>query len=280
MLVFLLFCIYAITARWYYVCQVKQLCTDSERLHTLALREGETVILQGYDQFVFDTGQVSPRLNDNNRIFLDSVAAFLQAHPDKKLTITGFFRPSEEGREYGYYENLGTARAAVVRQALEQRGIAEDRMSLDYGLSPSEELLEPLRFEIYADGASDYERIAFTFTNMTFSDAHFAFDSDVFRPGQSFLLYADSVKAYLAVHPEKKLLITGHTDWIGTREYNYDLGMRRAGNAAWYFRKIGVTATIETQSMGERRPVASNKTKAGRQKNRRVNFQIIDGDGT
>ena len=65
LLVFLLFCIYAITARWYYVCEVKQLCSDSAglRLHTLSLHEGDTIILQGYDQFAFDTGPVQPLPN-------------------------------------------------------------------------------------------------------------------------------------------------------------------------------------------------------------------------
>jgi len=280
LLVFMLFGIYVISARWYYVCQVKNLCGDQARLHTLTLREGETVILGGYDHFAFDTGQVQPRLNDNNRIFLDSVAAYLQAHSDRNLTLTGFYRESEEGSEYGYYENLGTARAAAVRKELLKRGIPEERVTLDYGLSPGEGLAEPVWFEVYNPGDGGFEKVAFTFTNMTFSDAHFAFDSDIFRPGESFLLYADSVKFYLSLNPAKKLLIIGHTDWIGTQQYNTDLGQRRADNAARFFRELGVTADIETQSMGEKRPVTSNKTAAGRQKNRRVNFQIIDGDGT
>jgi OOP family OmpA-OmpF porin len=268
-------------ARWYYVCAFKGLCREASiedyRAPTLALREGKKAILRGYDQFAFDSAAIQPRLNDNNVAFLDTVAGYLARRHLTHLGITGFYRESEEGIRAGFYENIGVARAAQTRRALVERGIPEERISLDYGLDLDERLTEPLRFELYSPSPRQpeaYERTSFTFTNMTFSDANFAFDSDEFRPGESFLYYADSVKTYLEAHKDKRLVIIGHTDSKGTDEYNYDLGLRRAQSAMRYFRELGVRAEIKTESQGKRRPAASNKTEEGRQKNRRVNFRI------
>lgn len=279
-LVFLLFCGYALGARWYYVCQVKGLCGEGpapERLRTLTLQEGDTVRLRGYDQFLFDSAAVAPRLNADNRRFLDSVAAFLQRFPEKKLDLTARYRPSEAAIGQGFFENLGVARAAEVRRQLIARGIAEDRITLQYEQGSDEALREPVAFELYRpETEAAYEREPFTFTNMTFSQDNFAFDSDEFRPGEHFLAYADSLKIYLEQHPGKQLLIVGHTDNIDTDKYNLDLGLRRAKSARQYLREMGITAPTEVQSQGERRPVATNETKEGRARNRRVNFVITD----
>lgn len=278
-LVFLVFIAYALAARWYYVCKVKNLCEDvpaDVRLKTLQLTEGDTVLLEGFDQFAFDSASVAPRLNENNQLFLDTLAAYLQQYPDKNLTITSFYRVSESEIQPGFYENIGVARAAEIRKELMKRGIEEQRVSLDHGLSEDEALQEPLLFELYVT-PEEFAKVQFSFTNMTFSDANFAFDSDEFRPGEPFLLYADSVKIYLDRNEEEKLTIIGHTDNIGQEQYNYNLGMRRAKSAREYFRELGVVADIEVDSKGETVPVAANDSAEGRQKNRRVNFVLEDG---
>lgn len=279
-LLLLAFLLFATGTRYYYVCELKGLCAAvpdepaDPRLPTLQLREGDTILLRDYDQFAFDTSAVLPRLNDNNVAFLDTVAQILRADSSRNLTITGLYRPAEAGREYGFFENLGLARANVVRQELLRRGVAENRVTLDHEPAPSAALAEPLTFELYlpTDQEEDYAKTAFTFTNMTFSDANFEFDSDIFTPGEPFQLYADSVRTYFELNPDREMIIVGHTDNIGNSQYNLDLGMRRAGSARQYFLDLGLLNEITTRSEGENRPVASNQTQEGRQKNRRVNF--------
>lgn len=279
-IVFLLFIAYALFARWYFVCEIRNLCEEEQvivedpRLQTLQLTEGDsTVIVSGYDQFVFDSAQISPQLNANNMQFLDTVAHFLKTNPAKNLGITAFQRYSEEGQSSGMYEYLGLARANTVRQLLEERGIDKDRITMDYGLSEDEELKEPLLFNLYIPIPDEFEKLVFTFKNMTFSDANFAFDSDIFEPGSAFLAYADSVKTYLDLNPNSSLTIIGHTDNKGKEKYNLDLGKRRAKSAMAFFRdSLEVNSEILIDSEGEKRPVATNDTDQGRQKNRRVNF--------
>jgi OOP family OmpA-OmpF porin len=281
-LVLLVFVAYALGARWYFFCELRGLCGDQEeevdnRLKSLRLHENDTVLLQGYDQFAFDSARVRPDMNTNNRLFLDSVAALLRGMPKKSLEITSLYRPSETD-PVGYFENIGLARADYIRKELVRRGIKEDRIDLDYGFSDTEELAEPLDFEIFPTVESA-GRLSYTITNMTFSDANFEFDSDVFKPGSALLSYLDTVKLYLEVNPDNKITITGHTDRIGRENYNYTLGIRRAENARAYLKeKIGITAPIEVNSMGEKDPIANNNTAAGRQKNRRVNFKISPED--
>lgn len=287
--VFLLFCVYALVARWYFVCQVRQLCGGEEqvedvRLKTLKLTEGDSVILKDYDQFAFDSASIQPRLNRNNEAFLDTVAAILRANPGRNMTITAFYRSGEKDIKPGFFENIGLARADQIRKLLMKRGVGQGRISLDHGLSEDETLKEPLLFDLYDPNniPSDFEKVVFTFRNMTFSDANFEYNSDVFKPGEPFKLYADSVKTYLGLNPEARLHIVGHTDSVGSDAYNLDLGLRRAKSARDYFQKLGVSAGATVESMGESRPVAPNSNPngadnpEGRQKNRRVNFILTN----
>ncbi len=289
LLVFLLFLAYAFTVRWYYVCRMKGLCgrvqqvTEAPverdiRSRNLRLPAGDTVLLSGYDQFAFHAGQVQPRLNSNNNAFLDSVAALMLSVPGRRLTITGYYAPQEVDKPFGFFENYGTARADALRRLLAQRGLDEARISLDHDLSSDSMLREPAGFEVFYDAAAGtpegYEKIQFLFTNMTFSDANFAFGSAEFKPGEAFIAYADSVKTFLELNPDKKLTIVGHTDNIGTDRFNDNLGLRRAKSARDYFKQLGVRSEIRTESQGKRKAAASNDTPEGRQKNRRVNFII------
>lgn len=287
LLLFLLFCAYALWARWYFVCEVRGMCNEQqadERLNDLQLLDGDTlVLLEGYDHFAFDPMSIQPRLNESNEAFLDTLAAILRADTTRDLTITGFMRPEERDvqPERSFFENLGVARADAIRALLLKRGIDEGRITLDYQVSADPSLRRPILFSLFdpRGGPEEYERTAFVFTNMTFSDANFAFNSAEFRPGPQAILYADSVKTYLELNADKVLTIIGHTDSKGSDEYNYDLGMDRAENAREYFRDLGVTADILIESKGETEPVAPNSINGrdnpeGRQKNRRVNFVL------
>ena len=278
-LLFLLFIGFLFWARHYYVCEVKQLCVEEPvdvRLKTLFLKDDGVVLLEGYDQFAFEVDNTAPRLNDNNKLFLDTLTYILKADTFKKLTITAFYRESEMDIQPGFFENMGIARADEIRKLLIKRGIDEGRISLDHGISEDESLQEPLLFDLYqsTDLADEYDKVQFTFTNMTFSDANFKFDSDEFQPGEPFHLYADSLKTYFEQNASQTLTIIGHTDNIGDKKYNLNLGNRRAKSTLEYLRELGIMIDMETDSKGEKRPVASNKSSEGRQKNRRVNFVI------
>jgi len=71
--------------------------------------------------------------------------------------------------------------------------------------------------------------------------------------------------------PSARLMIVGHTDNTGSEAINNPLSVERAQSVRDYLVTRGVAATrVETAGRGEREPVASNATEAGRAKNRRV----------
>ena len=72
------------------------------------------------------------------------------------------------------------------------------------------------------------------------------------------------------------VIAIGHTDSIGADAYNQKLSVRRAESVKAYLVSKGVEPNrIYTEGKGAKQPVASNKTKDGRQKNRRVEIEVI-----
>jgi outer membrane protein OmpA-like peptidoglycan-associated protein len=82
----------------------------------------------------------------------------------------------------------------------------------------------------------------------------------------------------LLSHPELKLAVEGHTDSTGSDDYNQKLSENRATAVRSYLAEQGVPGdNISATGFGKTRPVATNDTAAGRQKNRRVEI-VVSGD--
>lgn len=86
------------------------------------------------------------------------------------------------------------------------------------------------------------------------------------------------VAGILASHPDLHIEIEGHTDSVGSDAYNQRLSERRAESVRSYLvqQRIPPTA-VDTEGLGESRPVATNATAAGRQQNRRVEL-VVSGE--
>jgi outer membrane protein OmpA-like peptidoglycan-associated protein len=85
----------------------------------------------------------------------------------------------------------------------------------------------------------------------------------------------DKLAAFLGEHPDRTVLIEGHTDSVGSEESNHFLSQRRAESVRSYLVSRGVQANrLTTAGLGQGSPVASNDTATGRQQNRRVEVII------
>ncbi len=283
---FLVFLAFALYSRWYFVCQIRHRCGDDgarvTRPMTLAFNDGDKIILQGYEQFGFDSNSYNANLTENNQAFLEKITEYLQQYPDRKIILTGRYLGSEKAAKTGIFENVGIARARAVERLFEKLGVDEGRVSIDHELANGAAIEEVVSFAVLSAIPDPYEKLAYRFEDNTFSDANFAFNSAAFKPGEQCILYADSVRSFLDASPEMILSIIGHTDSIDTEKFNYNLGLERAKNAAQYFRELGLKAEIKVSSLGESQPVNPNSkpdgsdNPDGRQKNRRVNFKIIE----
>jgi len=100
------------------------------------------------------------------------------------------------------------------------------------------------------------------------------FDSDVVKPDARTNLRELALS--LDKYPDSDLVIIGHTDQVGSSEYNQGLSERRASAAARYLVSEGVSGSrVGTRGLGETEPVQSNDTEAGRAANRRVEVAIF-----
>ena len=108
------------------------------------------------------------------------------------------------------------------------------------------------------------------------SDVLFDTGSANLKPGAREKLA--KVAGILLSHRGLKLQVEGHTDSVGSTEYNQHLSESRAGSVRTYLVEQGIAPnSVGTAGFGETMPVASNDTAAGRQQNRRVEL-IVSGE--
>lgn len=86
----------------------------------------------------------------------------------------------------------------------------------------------------------------------------------------------NDVATVMKQHPEvQKIRIEGHASSEGNDKYNKDLSDRRAKAVMGFLVKVGVDPNrMEAVGYGEERPIADNESEEGREKNRRVEFNI------
>jgi len=106
------------------------------------------------------------------------------------------------------------------------------------------------------------------------ADVLFDFDKSVIKPeGRSKL---DDISAKAKGVNLEVVIAIGHADSIGSDAYNQRLSVRRAESVKAYLVSKGVEANrVYTEGKGEKQPVADNKTRDGRAKNRRVEIEVI-----
>ncbi|HET6725589.1 MAG TPA: OmpA family protein [Gammaproteobacteria bacterium] len=107
---------------------------------------------------------------------------------------------------------------------------------------------------------------------------HFAFDSAKLTPEDRRYLNTeeDKINNALSKYPHAQVEIAGYTDSIGTDNYNKELSQRRTDSVRNYLVTHAVDpGRIISHGYGETDPVATNNTKSGRARNRRVEVRLI-----
>jgi outer membrane protein OmpA-like peptidoglycan-associated protein len=110
---------------------------------------------------------------------------------------------------------------------------------------------------------------------LTMGDVLFAFGKADLATGA--VRNVDKLAGFLGKHPERKVLIEGHTDSVGSDEVNMTLSQKRADAVKEVLTVKGVSPDrILTKGYGKQFPVAGNDTESGRQMNRRVEVIILN----
>lgn len=110
-------------------------------------------------------------------------------------------------------------------------------------------------------------------TLVTFGDVLFDFNKAQLKP--SALPNITKLAQFLSENPERKVIVEGYTDSVGSQSYNLSLSDRRAGAVSTALVRAGVDPSrIVSQGYGKEYPIADNSSNSGRAQNRRVEVTI------
>ena len=106
------------------------------------------------------------------------------------------------------------------------------------------------------------------------ADAFFDFDKAVLKPEGKAKL--DDLASKVQGINLEVIIAVGHTDSVGSDAYNQKLSVRRAEAVKAYLVSKGIEKNrVYTEGKGEKQPIADNRTREGRAKNRRVEVEVV-----
>ena len=109
---------------------------------------------------------------------------------------------------------------------------------------------------------------------MTLSRIYFEHDRTDFMPRA--LIQLDQLLAFLHQYPDMTIEIIGHTDNVGSVEYNQNLSIRRSAAVVNWLVKKGISKErLRSSGFGSTQPISTNMTSLGRSQNRRVEIKVI-----
>ena len=128
--------------------------------------------------------------------------------------------------------------------------------------------------KVRADGCAEGDVRSVDVSTLS-ADVSFAVNKSDLRPEARQILDAKAAQIIQLNDVVYDVIVVGHTDSTGSRAYNQGLSERRAASVMNYLISKGVSASvIKAHGEGEDRPIASNKTRAGRAQNRRVEISV------
>ena len=187
------------------------------------------------DHFWFKVGGAELEVGQSTKEMLDNLATYLNDHPNRKVTLFGYYLKEELNNSE--YENLGLARAEALRQYLENIGLPASKMETSF-----EQLVEnPMIDDVL------YDAVGFSFDDIFHENPEEfpgedapvakeeieplviygeAIDQLIMNP--SLMHFIEQIKAYLVEHPEHKLQIVGHSEQMD----NISLSISRSKESA------------------------------------------------
>lgn len=169
---------------------------------------------------------------------------------------------------------VADARSAQARQAEAQAQAARDQAAAaQASAAQAQQQADELQRQLSQLQARPTDRGML----VTLGDVLFEFGRADIKPAAQDEL--NKLAAYLQQHPERRVLIEGYTDSVGSDAANLTLSQRRAESVAMALGRMGVAPDrIVAKGYGKSYPIADNTTDTNRAMNRRVEVYISDND--
>ncbi len=245
---------------WWYTCKICTTCACATAEKAIPFIPQESGVL------LFNLNDSITLLQSGWPKYRDSLAQSML--PNQTIEIEGQYLNEEPN--ISSFENIGMARAHAIKRLFPD--------SLQKSINLSSLLINKRE-------TMQYPFVASTIAIKTRSEK-------IEQTGEKTLIYFKSnsdqrindaeIEKYLselsAQHQDSQSAfeITGHTDNVGDEALNKALGLNRANTIKKYLVSKGIAADrIITKSLGEASPIADNASKEGRQKNRRIEIELI-----
>ncbi|WP_433704942.1 OmpA family protein [Paraburkholderia sacchari] len=185
------------------------------------------------------------------------------------------------GADLGRYSMIPAEHDAARRDALQ--ALVADRnelqryaragvpLPLSFGLYRGAQLIPPLNEAIASYQPPPQPPAVVTFDSMSLFDS----GKSQLKDGSTRVMV--NALEMIKAHPDKRILVAGHTDNVGDPDSNLKLSTARAEAVRdWLIEASGIPATqFAIQGYGDTRPLAENNTETGRAKNRRVEITLV-----
>jgi outer membrane protein OmpA-like peptidoglycan-associated protein len=251
----------------------RQAVQVAEDARLVALKRQEEARLAAERQAALDREAAArAKAEEEARLRAQADAAKAQADAEQRVEIERRARAEAE-------ERAARERAEVARLEADRARLDAERARAEASRAATRS--EQEKAQLRADLMRQFDAVLETrdtarglIVNM--SDVLFDTGQHTLKPGAREKLA--KVAGILLAHPGLKLEIEGHTDSVGSEEFNQSLSERRAAAVKDYlvsqgFPSHGITAI----GLGETQPVTSNGTPVGRQQNRRVEL-VVSGE--
>ncbi|HZV81613.1 MAG TPA: OmpA family protein [Geobacteraceae bacterium] len=230
-----------------------------------------------HTEFDVDKAEIRPQYRDE----ISKVGNFMKQYPTTTAVIEGH---TDNVGDAEYNKGLSQRRAeSVVNHLVETYGIDRSRLTaVGYGMSkPVADNATDAgkqanrRIEAIIDCAFDVKKV--TPPDRLCINLNMEFDTGKADIKPKYKDEIAKVGEYMKQYPTTTAVIEGHTDNVGSSDFNMKLSQQRAENVVNYLvQNFGIEKSrLEAKGYGYTRRIAYNSTPEGRQKNRRINA-IID----
>ena len=139
--------------------------------------------------------------------------------------------------------------------------------SENFNLSVDEVSEEPVKKDVYLQPVK---------AGHSFILNNIFFDTDEYTLSDLSLVELYKLNAFLVINPEISIMICGHTDDVGTEDYNQILSKNRAASVYDFLVEVGIDpARLKYIGYGKTKPISDNDTDEGRAENRRTEILIL-----
>jgi OOP family OmpA-OmpF porin len=290
---------FGLSTSWY-MCQIRELCGNSLNFsltpspqdtfpNTLQITDGETYNQTSKGNFLAVKNEAIVNMK-HVQADLDELVGYLSENNSKILTIVGTYEKDEKNNTP--FSNLGEARATEVKNSLLQKGLPPHSIQIssrisDQTLTYNDSISGGIEFKFSIpekpaemsvpksaneNDLANSEKFVSIFKSI---DLYFPTASKNYIKTSENQKFISESKSYLQQHPEKKILVVGHTDNEDSDEWNLKLSHQRAYIVKQQLISSGIDANlILTDGKGKFQPKASNSTPEGRRANRRVTIVV------